>query len=463
MSNQAPWGGRFRSEAAAETLRFTESTGQDGAFFEDDIAGSLAHARMLGRVGLLTAAETEQIVAGLERLREDWRAGRIQLDPSLEDVHMNVERLLEDRIGPAARKLHTARSRNDQVATDLRLFVRRRAGAVRQALRELAAVLCDLAEQHAETLLPGYTHLQRAQPVTLGHHLLAYAEMLWRDDGRFADALRRMAACPLGAGALAGTTLPIDRDYTARELGFREVSANSLDAVADRDFAVEFVAACAILMMHLSRLAEELVLWCSQEFGFVVLDDAYATGSSMMPQKKNPDIPELVRGRTGRVYGHLTALLVTLKGLPLAYNRDLQEDKIPITDAAQVCEDCLRVLAGLLRTARFDTERMAAAAADPNLCATELADFLVERGVPFREAHRIVGRIIAERGDLAGLDLPTLKGYSERFTAEALDRLDPRRAVEARRLPGGPAPANVRARAYKLRELWSAPLGEQPL
>ncbi|HEX6989073.1 MAG TPA: argininosuccinate lyase, partial [Bacillota bacterium] len=391
------------------------------------------------------------IVQGLEGLLADWRAGRIQLDPRLEDVHMNVERLLEQRVGEPARRLHTARSRNDQVALDLRLYLRRRTAGLRRAIARLVGVLCDLAEQHAETVMPGYTHLQRAQAVTLGHHLLAYAEMLNRDDQRFADAARRMGESPLGAGALAGTSLPIDRERTAADLGFDGVTANSLDAVADRDFAVEFLAAAAILMMHLSRLGEELVLWSTQEFGFLTFSDAYATGSSMMPQKKNPDIAELVRGRAGRVYGDLVALLVVLKGLPLSYNRDLQEDKRPVIDAADTCDACLMILADALAGARFDTERMAAAAADPALGATDLAEYLVERGVPFREAHHVVGRLVAETGGLKRLDLETLQRHHPAFAADALDRLDPGRAVRARNLPGGPAPERVRRRAAELR------------
>ncbi|MFO7245331.1 MAG: argininosuccinate lyase [Thermaerobacter sp.] len=456
MSHATPWGGRFSQEPAEALLRFTESTGQDAALFVDDVRGSIAHARMLAARGLISEDDARAIVQGLEGILADWQAGRIQLDPRLEDVHMNVERLLEQRIGEPARRLHTARSRNDQVALDLRLFLRRRTADVRRALARLAVVLCDLAEQHAETVMPGYTHLQRAQAVTLGHHLLAYVEMLARDDQRFADAARRMGQSPLGAGALAGTSLPIDREQTAAELGFEGVAANSLDAVADRDFAVEFLAAAAILMMHLSRLGEELVLWSTQEFGFMTFSDAYATGSSMMPQKKNPDIAELVRGRAGRVYGDLVALLVVLKGLPLSYNRDLQEDKPPVIDAADTCEACLSILADALSQAQFHADRMAAAAADPALGATDLAEYLVERGVPFREAHHVVGRLVAETDGLKRVDAAALARAHQAFGPDALERLDPRRAVQARSLPGGPAPERVRRRAAQLRELFRA-------
>lgn len=452
-----PWGGRFSGAMDPEVNRYTESTEQDAAFFVEDVRGSIAHAAMLADRGLITQEDAARLITGLETLLADWQAGKLSLDPALEDVHMNIERLLEQRVGEPARRLHTARSRNDQVATAFRLYVRRRIGEIRAALADLGRLLCTLAERHAKDLLPGYTHLQRAQPVTLGFHLLTYAEMLRRDDERLADALKRLNVSPLGAGALAGTTLPIDRGQTAAALGFDGPIPHSMDAVSDRDFALEFLAAGAILMTHLSRLAEELVLWSSQEFGFISFADTHATGSSMMPQKKNPDIPELVRGRTGRTYGNLINLLVTLKGLPLAYNRDLQEDKRPVIDTADVCAQSLRIMTGLLQATTFHLERMADAAADRNLCATELAEYLVEQGVPFREAHRIVGELVARvGGDLNRATWDDLAAVSPQFKPDAMERLDAARAVAARSLPGGPAPDNVRRRAAELHAAFRA-------
>ncbi len=441
------WGGRFAEPMDDLVKRVNASIGVDAAMAEEDIRGSLAHARMLTEQGILTAAEGEQILRGLEGLLEDLRAGRLELTAEHEDVHMNLEHLLTQRIGAAGGKLHTARSRNDQVATDMRLHVKRRAGTIVELLGDLRRVLVDLAEDHLGVVMPGYTHLQVAQPVLLAHHLLAYQEMLRRDQGRLRDAIARLDESPLGAGALAGTTFPIDRHRTADLLGFTRVAANSLDAVSDRDFVIEVVSALAIVMMHLSRLSEELILWSSQEFGFVTLPDAYTTGSSMMPQKKNPDVCELVRGKTGRVYGALMGILTVMKGLPLAYNKDMQEDKHGLFDALDTAEDSLRLYVGMLPRARFHAARMRAAAEGGFSNATDLADYLVRKGVPFREAHHVVGRLVAlaiERGvGLADLPLSDLRSVDERISEDVYVALDLDQVVDARASHGGTARQRV--------------------
>jgi argininosuccinate lyase len=408
------------------------------------VLGSIAHARMLGRVGIIPPADVDALVGGLGELLEDPPA----LEGDYEDIHSVVEAELARRIGEPAGRLHTARSRNDQVATDARLFARAALIAGVAGIAELQAALLDVAERHGTALLPGYTHLQRAQPVLLGHHLLAYWEMLERDAGRLRDAYARADVLPLGSGALAGSPYPLDRAYVARLLGFGDVSRNSLDAVADRDFMVEHLAALASTAMHLSRCAEELVLWSTAEFGFVALDESFTTGSSLMPQKRNPDVAELLRGKTGRVYGALVALLVTLKGLPLSYNRDLQEDKPPYFEAVDVVQDGLALLAAMLRGAEWGTERMAAAADDPLITATDLADHLVQRGVPFRRAHEIVGRVVraaesSGRG-LAELSLDELHAFSAAFEASVV-RMRAADAVAARTVVGATAPSQVEA------------------
>jgi argininosuccinate lyase len=442
-----PWGGRFGQDTDPAVERFTASVHFDRALARYDIRGSIAHARMLGRTGVIPAADADALVAGLEEIASEVEAGTLPLDPRLEDIHMNVETRLRERIGPVAGRLHTGRSRNDQVATDLALYLRDAARAARAGLLELRRVLVRRAREHVDTVLPGYTHLQRAQPVRLAHHWLAFVEMLGRDAGRFADLRRRIALSPLGSGALAGTTLPLDRVDTARALGFDAPSRNSMDAVGSRDGALEFLAASAIAMVHLSRLAEELVLWSSSEFGFVELADAYATGSSLMPQKKNPDVPELVRGKAGRVIGDLVALLTVVKGLPLTYNRDLQEDKEPLFDAAATLRDSLAVLAGAVDTLVVRVERMRAAADDPMLLATDLAEALVREGVPFREAHEAVGRIVAhclERGaDLRTLSRDELRDFHPAFPSGAGELLSLEAALERRDLPGATARARV--------------------
>lgn len=404
---------------------------------------------MLAAQGLISPADAQAITDGLRRVEHKLAAGELSWDEALEDVHMNVEARLIDDIGDAGRRLHTARSRNDQVATDLRLYTLASAEQLIDAIDELRRALVDQAKQHVDTLLPGYTHLQRAQPVRLAHHLLAYEAMLARDRGRIADAAHRADASPLGSGALAATTLPIDRERTARALGFSEVTTNSLDAVGDRDFAIELVAACALAQIHLSRLGEELVLWTSQEFGFAKIGEAYCSGSSLMPQKMNPDLAELIRGKSGRVVGAWVSLVTVVKGLPLAYNKDLQETQEPLYDAVETVLACLQIARGMIASLTFDTARMRAAIDAGHLVATELADYLVTKNVPFREAHDIAGhlvRVATERGvELAGLDLATLRAAHPAFDADVASWLDPARAVDRRDVIGGPARNRVLA------------------
>ncbi len=448
MKPEKPWGGRFRESTNACVERFSASVHFDRALARYDLRGSIAHAHMLGETGLLTAEETRTLVAGLEAIEREIEAGSFAFDPTLEDIHMNIETRLRERVGEVAGKLHTGRSRNDQVATDLALFLRDACSAARFGLHALRSTLAARAREHVDTVLPGYTHLQRAQPVRLAHHWLAFVEMFGRDAERFTSLQQRVTReCPLGAGALAGSTLPLDRESTARTLGFERPTRNSLDSVASRDFALEYLAAAAISMVHLSRLAEELVLWSSAEFAFIELADAYATGSSLMPQKKNPDVPELVRGKSGRAIGNLMALLAVLKGLPLSYNRDLQEDKEPLFDSARTLRDCLEVMSGALLTLRVRREHMRAAASDSLLLATDLAEYLVRRDVPFREAHAVVGRIVAhclEKDiDLLALTKEDLQAFHTAFEQNSGALLDLESSLEARSLPGGTARAAV--------------------
>jgi argininosuccinate lyase len=433
---------------------FTSSLAFDRRLYPQDIRGSIAHCKTLERAGVLTAKEAAAIVKGLEAVRAELDAGRFPFAPQDEDIHTAVERRLTELIGPTGGKLHTGRSRNDQVALDLRLYLRDALGGLDDRLRRLERAFVKQARAHLDLLMPGYTHLQRAMPVLFAHHLLAYVEMLERDRGRLRDALVRMDASPLGSGALAGTNYPVDRAYTARLLGFAGVTQNSLDAVSDRDFAIETLSVLAILMMHLSRLGEELVLWASQEFRFVDLPDAFCTGSSMMPQKKNPDVPELIRGKTGRVYGHLVALLTTMKGLPLSYNRDLQEDKEALFDALDTATACADLAAGLIEGLVPQRAAMQRAARSGFLLATELADYLVVKGLPFREAHEVVGRLVRsclDRGrDLTDLTLADLRACSERFEKDALDVLTAEGAVERKAQVGGTARKRVEARLTAL-------------
>jgi argininosuccinate lyase len=447
-------GARFAGAMDPAAAALNASVHFDRRLLRDDVRGSQAHARMLAAAGLVSDADAEAIVSGLERVATELESGARTLDPALEDIHMNVESRLTELIGEPGRRLHTARSRNDQVATDLRLYARRAALELVAAIDRARVALCRRAREHAATLLPGYTHLQRAQVVTLGHHLLAYAEMLGRDRGRFLDAERRAAESPLGSGALAGTGLPIDRAHTAQALGFGGPTRNSLDAVSDRDFAAELAFAGALLAVHLSRLGEELVLWSTTEFGFVQLGEGYCSGSSLMPQKRNPDIAELLRGKSGRAIGDVVALLTISKGLTLAYNKDLQETQEPLYDAVETAHQSLAVLPGLIAGLQFNTARMRAAADDPALGATDLAEHLVRGGMPFRSAHEIVGRLVRraeERGvSLRALTDDDLRAVDPKLSADAMAALDAQRAVAARALPGGPAPAAVQRELARL-------------
>jgi argininosuccinate lyase len=450
------WGGRFEQELDKAALAFSASVDVDKRLALHDIRGSIAHARMLGAQGIIPGLDAERIIAGLEQIAQEIASGAFRWDATHEDVHMNIEAALSARIGAAGGRLHTGRSRNDQVATDMRGWTRDACRSTAVRIDALLCVLCVRAESSLEILLPGYTHLQRAQPVRLAHHLLAWCAMLERDRERLLDAATRMNRSPLGSGALAATTFPLDRGATARELGFDGITTNSLDVVAARDFLVESVAALANCAIHLSRIGEELVLWSSQEFGFVQMSDAFTTGSSMMPQKKNPDMAELVRGKSGRVVGDLMSLLVMLKGLPLTYNRDLQEDKPPVFDAFDTVDACLQILAGSIAGARFDAARMRAALRDGFVDATELADYLTAKGVAFRDAHHIAGRLVsfalAAGKTLSELSLQELQKEADAFDSDVYAALDPETAVERRKLPGGPAREMVLIELAALRQ-----------
>jgi argininosuccinate lyase len=448
------WSGRFRQSTDAKVEAFTSSLAVDRRLYRQDIAGSIAHCRTLQQAGVLARREAEKLIAGLHRIEREINEGRFRFAPAYEDIHMAIEARLTELVGDVGGKLHTGRSRNDQVALDLRLYLREEVVDLLAGLRRFQESLVATARREISVVMPGYTHLQRAQPVLFAHHLLAYVEMAERDKGRLRDALRRINVMPLGSGALAGTNYPLDREYTARLLGFPAVSQNSLDAVSDRDFVVETLAALALVMAHASRFAEELVLWSSQEFGFVELPDAFCTGSSMMPQKKNPDVPELIRAKTGRVYGHLMALLTVLKGLPLSYNRDLQEDKAPVFDALETVKDCLGLLASLVSGLSVRRRAMARAATAGFLLATELADYLVMKGVPFRQAHAVVGRIVRDRldrgKDLTDIHLDELRSFSPAFEKDALDVLSVEGALERKASIGGTARKRVEARLKAL-------------
>jgi argininosuccinate lyase len=449
------WAGRMAEPTDPLVEAFTTSFPVDRRLYRHDITGSIAHCRMLARQRIIPRRDAERIVTALRSIERELDTGRFVALAGDEDIHMAIERRLIEKIGPAGGKLHTARSRNDQIALDLRLYVRDAIDRLRALVGHLIAALASLASRHADVIMPGYTHLQPAQPVLFAHHLLAYVEMLERDAERLSDCRRRTNVLPLGSGALAGTTFPIDRASVARALGFSRASQNSLDAVSDRDFAAELLAAGAILGMHLSRLADEIVLWSSQQFAFVELPDSFATGSSMMPQKKNPDVAELVRGKTGRLYGNLVALLTTLKGLPLAYNRDLQEDKAPLFDTVDTLTDSLSILAALVPRLEVDAARMRAAAAAGHTLATELADYLATRGVPFRRAHAVAGKVvraaIAERRSLDSFSLAELRRFSPKFGPDVRRWLTLESAVRRRSSSGGTAPANVRKRLRRLR------------
>ncbi len=448
------WGGRFGAATSDAVEAFTASVDIDSRLYRHDIAGSIAHAKMLARQRIITSREARRIVRGLKAVEREIDSGRFKFLAADEDVHMNIERRLTEKIGAAGGKLHTARSRNDQVALDMRLFLRDELAAILESLLALRRQLARVAQRHVDVIMPGYTHLQRAQPVLFAHHLLAYYDMFARDQERFADCRERVNVLPLGSGAMAGTTFPIDRAYVAKLLGFPRISQNSIDAVSDRDFILEFLSASAILFVHLSRLAEEMILWSSQEFGFVELPDRYCTGSSMMPQKKNPDVPELIRGKTGRVFGHLYALLTIMKGLPLAYNRDLQEDKMPLFDTVDTVKACLEIMREIVRGLKVNRGMMLAAARDGYMNATDVADYLARRGVPFRAAHGVAGRLVrhcvAQGRRIEESPLSELKRFSVKFEKDVYRYLSANSMVERRRSLGGTARANVLRRLKEL-------------
>lgn len=451
------WGGRFQESAAAWVDEFGASIDFDNELVEEDIQGSLAHVRMLKQSNILTATEAEQIESGLQTLLQKAQQNELHYSAQHEDIHMNLEKMLIDEIGPVGGKLHTGRSRNDQIATDIHLYVKKQVDEMLQGIASLQSVLVAKAKHHVDTIFPGYTHLQRAQPVSFAHHLLAYFWMLERDYERYNESLKRIDRSPLGAGALAGTTFPIDRDYAADLLGFADVYENSLDAVSDRDFIAEFLSHSSMLMMHLSRFCEELIQWSSEEFQFVEIDDTFATGSSMMPQKKNPDMAELIRGKTGRVYGNLSALLTVMKGLPLAYNKDLQEDKEGLFDTVQTVKGCVQIFSGMMETLNVNTTQMQSAASHDFSNATELADYLVEKGLPFREAHEVIGKLvltaIQENKVLVDLPLDTFQKASKRFGEDIYDVLDSRNVVARRNSRGGTGFKQVQLQLHKAASL----------
>ena len=441
------WGGRFTKAADKTAEGFTSSLAFDRRLYKQDIRGSIAHARMLGKQGIIAVSEAETIEQGLLKVLAELEAGQFPFRQEYEDIHLNIEKRLIEMVGPVGGKLHTARSRNDQVVTDVHLWVKDEVAAVQALVRGLQGVLVDRAEEHIDVIMPGYTHLQRAQPILLSHHLMAYFWMLERDHARLADACKRADISPLGAGAMAGTTFPIDREFTAQQLGFAAVYANSMDAVSDRDFILEFLAGAAICQMHLSRLCEELVNWSSTEFAFVEMDDAFSTGSSIMPQKKNPDVAELVRGRTGRIYGDLMTLLTVLKGIPLTYHSDLQEDKERLFDAVDTLKACLKVTAGMMATLKFNQERMAKAVRQDFSNATDLADYLAKKGMPFRDAHEVVGKLvlycIEQQKFLADCSLSEFQQFSGLIGEDIYTAIAPETCVNLRTSQGGTAPAEV--------------------
>ena len=443
----ALWAGRFSKEIDETVNAFNSSIAFDARMYKQDIQGSIAHATMLGKCGIITEADSQTIIQGLGEILEDIESGKLVFDPTAEDIHMFVEAELTKRYGDVGKRLHTSRSRNDQVALDLRLYLRDEMAEIRQMVHRLCEVLVGLAEQHTETVMPGYTHLQRAQPITFAHHLMAYVQMFLRDLGRLDDTAKRMNVCPLGSGALAGTTYHIDREMTASLLGFDAPMANSLDGVSDRDYCIELANALSLIMMHLSRFSEEVILWCSWEFKFIELDDAYATGSSIMPQKKNPDITELIRGKTARVYGDLNTLLTMMKGLPLAYNKDMQEDKEAIFDAVDTVKLCVGTFIPMMETLTVRADNMRAAAAKGFINATDCADYLVKKGMPFRDAYKISGTLvakcIAEGLTLETLPLSEYQKMTDLFTEDVYEAISLETCVRGRVSQGGPSPEAV--------------------
>ncbi|MBP3362115.1 MAG: argininosuccinate lyase [Clostridia bacterium] len=437
------WGGRFSKNTDVKVDDFNSSIRFDKRMYRQDIRGSIAHAKMLGKQNIIPAEDAEKIIEGLQGILEDIEAGKISFMIDAEDIHMNIETILTQRIGDAGKRLHTGRSRNDQVALDIRMYLSDEAAEISEMLLQLRSTLISLAKEHTETVMPGYTHLQKAQPVTLAHHLMAYYEMFKRDCARLEDCVGRMKVMPLGSGALAGTTYPLDREFVAGELGFEKITANSLDGVSDRDFCIELAGCLSIIMMHLSRFCEELILWSSHEFSFVEMDDAYSTGSSIMPQKKNPDVAELIRGKTGRVYGHLMGLLTTMKGIPLAYNKDMQEDKEPIFDSVDTVKMCLPVFIDMLASMKVKKDKMLQGAKGGFTNATDAADYLVKKGVPFREAHGIVGRMvfyaIENEKNLDDFTMEEFKEFSEKIDDDIYNAISMDTCVNERKLVGGPA------------------------
>lgn len=451
------WKGRFKKELAKETNDFNSSIKFDKRMFEEDIKGSIAHATMLGATGIIERSESEKIVQGLSEIYNDLKNGKLAVDMEAEDIHTFIEGELTARLGQTGKRLHTARSRNDQVALDIRMVLKKEIDEISKKLKSLICVLCDKAEENKETIMPGYTHLQRAQPITFAHHLMAYCSMLGRDLDRLSDVKRRMNVLPLGSGALAGTTYPIDRNMVAELLGFDSISANSLDGVSDRDFCIELASALSIIMVHLSRFSEEIIMWCSWEFKFVELDDAFSTGSSIMPQKKNPDIAELVRGKSGRVFGDLTALLTVMKGIALAYNKDMQEDKEAIFDAVDTVKMCLDAFTPMIDTMTVLKENMRNAAAKGFINATDCADYLVGKGLPFRDAYKATGELVAMCID-KGLTLETLpienyKSVCDLFDEDVYNAINLEKCVNDRLVPGGPSSASVDEQIKKAKAL----------
>jgi argininosuccinate lyase len=461
VTDKKTWSDRFEGSLHPAIVQFNASIGFDIELIEYDLTGSIAHARMLGYTGIIAAEEAEKLVQGLEQIRQEYRSGQFTPGIDQEDVHFAVERRLTELVGDVGKKLHTARSRNDQVGTDIRLYLRQQIDEIRRQLREFQQVLLDLAEENVETLIPGYTHLQRAQPISLAHHLLAYFQMAQRDYQRLGEIRSRTNISPLGCGALAGTTFPIDRHYSANLLGFETVYNNSLDGVSDRDFAIEFMAAASLIMVHLSRLSEEVILWASHEFSFISLTDSCATGSSIMPQKKNPDVPELVRGKTGRVFGHLQGLLTLMKGLPLAYNKDLQEDKEALFDGVKTVRVSLEAMTVLLSEGiQFRSERLAIAVSEDFANATDVADYLATKGVPFREAYNLVGKVVktslAAGKLLKDLTLEEWQALHPAFEGDIYEAIAPRQVVAARNSYGGTGFEQVRSTLAAARAILQA-------
>ena len=448
------WKGRFSKAATSSADEFNASIGFDQRLYQEDIAGSIAHAKMLGKQGIISDDEAELIIETLEQIKDDIEAGKVEFTIESEDIHMNIETILTERIGDVGKKLHTARSRNDQVAVDFRLYLKKETGEIDKTLQALTDTLVTLAKKHTDTVMPGYTHLQRAQPVTLAYHLLAYYQMFSRDRERFADCLKRIDRLPLGSGALAGTTYQTDRDFLAKELGFASVLPNGMDAVADRDFAIEFVECCAVTMMHLSRFCEELILWSSVEFNFIEIDDAFSTGSSIMPQKKNPDMAELIRGKSGRVYGDLMNLLTICKGLPMAYNKDLQEDKLPAFDAADTVKASVSIFTEMISTMQVKTDNMEKAAKYGYMNATDAADYLVSKGMPFRDCHEVIGKIvlycIGKGIAIEDMSMEEFKSFSDKFEEDIYDKISIRNCIKAKKSKGSTSFESVDAQIAEI-------------